>query len=111
MALRHSPHRARCGPLTVVRVASPHEATPGVAYSIPRRVGPAVVRNRIRRRLRALAHELAGGPDPLLLAGDHLVSVRPDIRELPFVQLRGYMAEALARLAQQGLSPGEREHR
>lgn len=46
---------------------------PRVAWAIGRQVGPAVVRNRVRRRLRAVAATL----EPPLAPGDWLVGVRP----------------------------------
>jgi ribonuclease P protein component len=52
--------------------------TTRVAYAIPKRVGGAVVRNRIRRRLRAVLAEL-GRRDPAALPdGVLLVSVGPE---------------------------------
>jgi len=47
-----------------------------VAYAIPRIVGPAVVRNRIRRRLRALVVDLDRRPQGVP-AGDYLIRVSP----------------------------------
>lgn len=73
---------------------------PRVAYSVGRRVGPAVVRNRVRRRLRAIvaeavrpSGELAPGP------GAYLISVRPEAATLPFAALEAAVHGALARLA------------
>lgn len=102
--LHRSSDRARHGPLSAVRVAAPGEMRPGVAYSIPRQVGTAVTRNRVRRRMRAVARELAGGTDPLLGAGDHLFVVRADITELTFDSLRDCMAGALRNLDRLPLS-------
>ena len=62
-----------------------------VAYAIPRAAGPAVVRNRLRRRLRAVVRELALEP------GDHLISASPAATELSFDQLRGLVRQAAAR--------------
>lgn len=55
-----------------------------VAYAIPRTVGSAVVRNRLRRRLRAVCEHLAttrGGLPPgalLISAGPDAVGRTPD---------------------------------
>ena len=58
---------------------------PGIAFSISRRVGGAVIRNRLRRRLRALAAgALAAGR---LRAGAWLVIAAPGAGETPFAQL------------------------
>ncbi len=62
-----------------------------VAYAVGRAVGPAVVRNRWRRRLRVLAAELAGELPP----GMYLIGVRPDVTELSFEQLRERVSEAM----------------
>jgi len=40
-------------------VRSAESGPPRVAYAVPRSVGNAVVRNRVRRRLRALVHQHA----------------------------------------------------
>jgi ribonuclease P protein component len=48
-----------------------------VAYAIPKRVGGAVVRNRIRRRLRAVVADLASTTDRVP-DGVLLISVGPE---------------------------------
>jgi ribonuclease P protein component len=48
--------RHRRGVLTMTRVGSCPGDPPRVAFTIGRPVGNAVVRNRVRRRLRALSH-------------------------------------------------------
>ena len=62
--------RARAGVLWCTFVPDPLAASPHVAYAIGRAVGPAVTRNLLRRRLRALiatrSHDLPAG---LLLIG------------------------------------------
>jgi ribonuclease P protein component len=61
-----------------------------VAFAINRRVGNAVVRNKVRRRLRAIVGELdreradAGG----LPAGTYLLTVRPEVTSLSYRELR-----------------------
>ena len=65
-----------------------------VAYAIGRRVGPAVVRNRLRRRLRAAVREIdaeRGGLAP----GAYLVSARPEAAGRPYPELRADLADAL----------------
>ncbi len=42
---------------------------PRVAYSVGRRVGPAVVRNRVKRRVRAVLAEVAGPEGTLPVKG------------------------------------------
>ena len=75
--------------ITVVRLDAPESVC--VAYAIPRTTGPAVVRNRLRRRLRAVVRELPLEP------GDYLISASQGAAELPYAQLRGYVREAAGR--------------
>jgi ribonuclease P protein component len=49
-----------------------------IAYAITRRVGGAVVRNRLRRRLRALCADLQRSGQVALPAGALLISVGPE---------------------------------
>ena len=67
---------------------------PHVAYAVPRAVGTAVVRNRIRRRLRAMIADL--GPDEGLTPGLYLVGVGPGAAELSPADLRRHLLAALA---------------
>jgi ribonuclease P protein component len=69
------------------------EPTARVAYAIPRRVGTAVQRNRIRRRLRAV---LADQP---LAPGAHLVTADQPVLGLTHVQLVAQVEDVLAALA------------
>jgi len=62
-----------------------------VGYAIGRPVGSAVVRNRLRRRLRAIVTDLA----PDLPAGDYLVGATPQAVTLTFPQLSVAVADAL----------------
>ncbi|MHB8467639.1 MAG: ribonuclease P protein component, partial [Acidimicrobiales bacterium] len=62
----HRARRVRRGLLSVARVDDPlagRDGAPRVAYAVGRQVGGAVVRNRVRRRLRELARrsDLASG--------------------------------------------------
>ena len=72
---------------------------PRVAYSVGRRVGPAVVRNRVKRRLRAVLAGVAGAdaslpPGP----GAYLVSARPEAAERSYDELDLAVRGALERL-------------
>jgi ribonuclease P protein component len=64
-----------------------------VAYAVPRKVGTAVVRNRIRRRLRAMITDL--DRDGRLDAGLYLVGVRPEAADLDAATLRHHLHRAL----------------
>ena len=69
---------------------------PGVAaaFAIGRPVGPAVVRNRIRRRLRALLDEM----DPRPLPGKYLIKCGVGAAELTYDELNDHLRRALAEL-------------
>jgi len=66
---------------------------PRVAYAVGRRVGPAVVRNRVRRRLRALtaAHRAELQP-----GGAYLFGAGPAAATIPFAELDAAMGRLLA---------------
>lgn len=83
--------RGRSGPLTVSWVAGDPTEPPRVAYTIGKRVGPAVVRNRVRRRLRTCVRDAA----PRLLPGAYLIGVSPDAAHLSYEELRMTLQRAL----------------
>jgi ribonuclease P protein component len=66
-----------------------------VAYAITRKVGSAVVRNRVRRRLRALNRELASRMRP----GAYLMTARAEAASMPYDQLRQSVISALDALS------------
>jgi ribonuclease P protein component len=74
-----------------VRFAPGDAGPPAVGYAIGRPVGSAVVRNRLRRRLRAVIAGLA----PDLAGGDYLVGATPQASELTFSQLSAAVATAV----------------
>ena len=66
-----------------------------VAFSVGRAVGPAVVRNQVRRRLRAAIRELdRQGAVPTGLV---LIGARPATAERTFDELRDELAALMAR--------------
>jgi ribonuclease P protein component len=69
-----------------------------VAFAVPRRVGPAVVRNKVRRRLRAAVRELAMTSPELLPGGAYLLAAAPQAAKRPYAALRGDLRAALAAL-------------
>ncbi|MGH9156145.1 MAG: ribonuclease P protein component [Acidimicrobiales bacterium] len=89
-ALAAHGRRARSGPITVTWVGGPGDASQ-VAYAIGRRVGGAVQRNRLRRRLRAIVAELA----PDLPAGTYLVSAGPAATTTSSGELRTLVRRAM----------------
>ena len=73
--------RTRAGALWCTFVIDPTITPPQVAFAIGRALGPAVVRNRLRRRLRAL---LSAAPPP---AGLYLFGAQPIAASRSFAEL------------------------
>lgn len=99
-ALRSAGRRSRRRALQVTHVAGlPDDGSAAVAYAIGRAVGTAVVRNRIRRRLRAIVdgHDLPGGT--------YLVAVTPAAADLTYAELAEQLAACLAEV-QTTVRPG-----
>lgn len=67
------------------------QARPRVAYAIPRASGPAVTRNRLRRRLRAITRDLDLRP------GTYLISAQPAATALSFDELTRHVRDACDR--------------
>ena len=84
VALRNPAKRVRRGVLRIAYVPD-SSGRIRIAYALSRRVGNAVVRNRIRRRLRhaIMLIDEAGVIPP----GTYLVSATPKAAEVPFDQL------------------------
>ena len=82
--------------MTVVFVPAPGglvPAQPCVAFAIGRKVGSAVIRNRLRRRLR---DELAGlAREGKLPRGAYLIALAPAAARLDGNALRGHLRSAL----------------
>ncbi len=76
----------------VVALLGPAEH-PAVAFAVPRTVGSAVVRNRLRRQLRAAALDLER--DDLLPPAAYLIIVRPPARGASMTTLRGHLLRAV----------------
>ena len=76
--------------MTTVLLDDSHHR-PLVAYAVPRAAGPAVTRNRLRRRLRAITRDLDLRP------GTYLISARPGATTLSFDELTRHVREACRR--------------
>jgi len=64
-----------------------------VAFSLSRTLGPAVRRNRLRRRLRAILREL----EPTMPGGLLMIGASQAALELTFDQLRGQLEQLLSK--------------
>jgi ribonuclease P protein component len=85
--------RRRRGPISMTFLPGDSSLPPRVAYAVGRRVGPAVVRNRVRRRLRAAtwAHRAE-----LQLGGAYLFGAAPSAATAPFDEIDAAMGQLLA---------------
>lgn len=74
-----------------------------IGYTVTKKIGGAVVRNRMKRRLRALARELL--PESGVRGADHVLIGRAGGIERDFAVLRAELAKALGKIAKnpQGL--------
>ncbi len=68
-----------------------------IGYTVTKKIGNAGVRNRMKRRLRALARELL--PSAGVKGADHVLIGRAGGIERDFDLLRGELAKALAKVA------------
>ena len=85
--------RGRSGPVRVRFVPEDNLSVARVAYSVGRRVGGAVVRNRLRRRLRSVVADLDS--DRGLRSGAYLVSADGDASPLSSAGLREHVEDAM----------------
>ena len=67
-----------------------------VGFTVTRKIGNAVVRNRMKRRLRSLARELL--PTLGLPGADHILIGRQGGIERPFALLRDELVKALGKI-------------
>ena len=78
----------------LARASLPAEETGTVAFLTPKRIGPATVRNRLRRRMREIyRRDLASAGDETYL----IWVARTPALELPFEELKNCMAALLKR--------------
>lgn len=86
--------RSRGGPLTLVRLDRPDAQRPAVAFAVSRKVGSAVIRNRLRRQLRSLFRSLAA--EGRLGTAAWLVIPAPHAAGSSMTTLSGWIDHALA---------------
>jgi ribonuclease P protein component len=79
------------GPLRVKFVQQNTWSRAEIAYALGKKLGGAVVRNRLRRRLRAIVSTGEVGLSP----GAYLVSAGPGATELSFDELTAAMSQAV----------------
>jgi ribonuclease P protein component len=97
--------RASYGPIRVRFVTIPEGMAgtgPRVAYALNRKVGTAVVRNRVRRRLRAALADLDRSEPGRLPGGSYLFSADATVVALPYAELQRFVAGAVDRVTGRG---------
>ena len=84
------------GFVLLVRPRGDGDAALRVGFTVTRKIGNAVVRNRMKRRLRSLARELL--PTLGLPGADHILIGRQGGIERPFATLRDELVKALGKI-------------
>ncbi len=92
----HGVRPIREGILTVRMVPDSSAVGVHVAFATPKRIGPAVVRNRVRRQVRALMRAQAA----TLPRGWYLIGIEAPPVDKSWGQLSGLLATALPRAVQ-----------
>ena len=90
-ALRRRGQRSRRGHITVTYAVVGDESEPRVAYAVGKRAGGAVVRNGLRRRLRAVVADISGSLEP----GAYLVAAGHEAVGLPYEDLKAQVTAAM----------------
>jgi len=98
--LRRPSGRGRHGPLSVSFVDRPDWDRREVAYAVNRKVGNAVQRNLLRRRMRAIVVDRAAD----LPTGAYLVRSGPEGPALEFSELKVAMSRAMEKATKRDLS-------
>lgn len=85
------------GFVLLVRVRDDDDGEPGIGFTVSKKVGNAVNRNRMKRRLRALAR--AALPESGIAGADHVLIGRPGGNDIAFAELGEHLDSALKRAA------------
>jgi ribonuclease P protein component len=84
------------GFVLIVRDREDADATMRIGITVSKKVGNAVIRNRMKRRFRALAREVL--PEAGLPGADHVLIGRNGGIERDFSDLKAEFAKALAKV-------------
>ena len=85
------------GFVLLVRARADDDPAIGVGFTVTKKIGGAVVRNRMKRRFRALAREIL--PEAGMPGADHVLIGRAGGIERDFGELRAELAKALSKLS------------
>ena len=85
------------GFVLLVHARGDEDVSIGVGYTVSKKVGNAVTRNRMKRRLRALCR--AALPESGIAGANHVLIGRPGGNDIVFAELGEQLTNALARAA------------
>ena len=85
------------GFVLLVRPRGDGDDAVGIGYTVSKKVGNAVTRNRMKRRFRELAR--AALPESGIAGADHVMIGRPGANDILFAELREHLDSALKRAA------------
>ena len=85
------------GFVLLVRPRDDADQTMRIGYTVTKKIGNAVVRNRMKRRFRAMARDLL--PDLGIAGADHVLIGRAGGVERDFATLTAELRRALAKLS------------
>jgi ribonuclease P protein component len=85
------------GFVLLVRARDDGDPAMRIGYTVTKKIGNAVIRNRMKRRFRALAREVL--PEAGVAGADHVLIGRSDGIERDFTRMRADLVKALAKVA------------
>lgn len=85
------------GFVLLVRLRDDSDDVPGIGFTVSKKVGNAVTRNRMKRRLRAIARAML--PESGIAGADHVLIGRPGGNDIAFAELGEHLDSALKRAA------------
>lgn len=95
--VRSSGASARQGPIRMAYCPGPGRVC-RFGFGMPRSAGSAVIRNRHRRRVRAVLRDLAREASGLLRPGDYFVGIAAPLDRLSYLELRAAIVDLLLRV-------------